>query len=298
MKCKRYKRGRWVGFLFALTMLMSLSACKTPQISSGTEQSPGAVPAAPNAETPFASYLDISGLSEETLAACTQTIDKESKQDDVAIHVTQTMGDGMTLYVAFTVTYPETIDLNDPTTFQVKREDGRRYSMVEAKLVEGDAAANTDEMGVKGKRYNATPITSHTLSYIVSFTYDKDVLSGKTVTLLLTDYVMGGAPQAVSWTLENKAEFRYIDLKNQEGKMVGTAILSPFGMNIDVWDTKIMNWEQVEAEVSLLDAEGKPLDLGMVVGVEQPHIQTEFYKPMMPEAVHAIRVGTCTTAMT
>lgn len=297
MKYEQCRRGRGVLFLFLLTLVVSLSACKAPQISAGTNQDPQAVPAEPNLETPFVSYLELSGLSEETLAACTQTIDKDSQQDDVTIHVTQTIGDGMTLYVAFTVTYPETIDLNDPTTFPMEREDGRHYSMIEAKLVEKTDAAKASELGISGIQYNATPITSNMLSYIVSFTYDKDVLSGKEVTLSLTDYVVSGKSQEVSWTVENAAEFRYVDLKNESGKMVGAAILSPFGMNIDVWDTEIVNWEQIEGEVALLDTEGIPIELGMVVGSEKPHIQTQFYQPVSLENVQAIRVGTCTTAI-
>ena len=55
--------------------------------------------------------LNLKSLSPETLAAALQTIDQTSTGQDVTVHVRQTLGDAMTLYVAYTAVFPAGTDL-------------------------------------------------------------------------------------------------------------------------------------------------------------------------------------------
>lgn len=249
----------------------------------------GGAPAQYSSQEPFAAYLDLSNLSQETLDACTQVIDQTSTDNGVTVHVNQVLGDAMTMYVAFEVTYPDSIDVNDPTTYVV--QDHTPRGSMEARLVSPEEP-DTSSLG-PGVSLNGSHTDSHTLSYIGCFTYQEEYLTEeKEVTLVLVDGTIGDSYHEFSWTVDFQADFQHTDLKDSDGQVVGSAVLSPFALNFSL-NTPAEEGNTLIETITLLNDDGQPIEVGCSPNINAGNqiFSAEFFIPVEVDTVKTIQAG-------
>lgn len=229
---------------------------------------------------PLVSYLDLSQLDQETLAACTQDLTLESENNGVTMKLHKAMGDAMTLYLTLDVIYPETMELQDPRTYGA--------TLTEMTLtVEGGQTINLD--------VQVQQIQDYTMSYILRAACNKEVLTqGKAVTLALSDDLAGGSTHTFQWTVETQAPFQYADLKDDAGTMVGTVILSPFALSSDVWKPDDLDQDQVVDNLVLLDLDGNAIShnaAGVGAGTGTLHLEYRFFAPVDLSTAATVQIG-------
>lgn len=229
---------------------------------------------------PLANYLNLSQLPQETLSACTQALNQTSENGGVTAKLHKVMGDAMTLYLSLELTYPPELADKDPRTFG--------NSITQATLTTADGQATDLKEQVR-------QIDGNTISYLFAASFGKEALTpGKEVTLFLSDSLFDGSSHTFQWTVETQGTFRYADLKDDSGTMVGTVILSPFGLSSDVWKTDGLDQQEVQDHLVLLDQAGKALSpdaAGHGSGEGTLHLEYFFFSPLDPSGVGRVQIG-------
>lgn len=226
------------------------------------------------------SELDLSALSQETLEAALQTIDQTASDQDVEVRVSQTLGAAMTLYVTYTAAFP-------PGTHLESLLPGAVTLFVDGRALPYASQGNSAE-----------PMDETTLACTSSFGFHKEVLQpGQEVTLTIGGFQQDGEPvfdttHTFTWTIENEGTVKYLDVKNDEGKMVGTCSFSAFAMNATLWDWQD-HYDDSAAYLSslqLLDESGQPIQTN-ASGSGSTNARKQFRTPVDLDAVAAVQVG-------
>ncbi len=270
-----------ISLLIAVLLAAALTACgQEKPTPAEAVPAPDPAPIEQVREDPFSAYFDLSGLTPETLEQARQVIDQESVQDGITVHVSQTLGDGRSLYVAFTVTSSDAIDPAEPLT---------------VRLVKGGDPTQTEELpGRINSGINGTLTGESTMSYLAEFEFQDPCLTGQAVSLLVEGPSMKSI-HTFTWTVENEGFFVQADLVDQAGHTVGSAALSPFLLTLELpaWNEKPQEeWTAFEESLHLLDADGKELHssqhlMGLQVGDGARFAQ--FYAPIAPDTAATIQ---------
>lgn len=266
--------------LIALLLAVTLTAC------GGGKAAPAEATPAPEPPTadqvqadPFNAYFDLSGLSNETLDRSLQTIDQESTRDGVTVRVSQTLGDGRSLYVAFDVLYPEQAD---PTAFPTVRL---------AKGAVDDPSQSEELPGLINSGINGVQTQENAMSYLAEFDFREPCLTGQEVSLLVEDPATGGI-HMFTWTAENEGFLAQADLMDQTGRTVGSAALSSLLLTLELPRTDDWThnqWTALAETLQLLDADGNPLQGFMGWQGGNGVFYAQFYSPIGPGAVQTIQ---------
>lgn len=267
-----------MSLLIAFLMAGTLTACgQGGPAPSDTVPAPEPVPVEQVREDPFAAYFDLSGLTPDALDRVRQVIDQESTQDGVTVRVSQTLGDGRSLYVAFDVIYPETID---PTEFPTVR------------LAKGDDPSQAEDLpGLIHSGVNGAQTQEDTMSYLAEFDFRTPCLTGQEVSLLVEGSSMGSV-HVFTWTAENEGFFAQADLVDQTGRTVGSAALSSLLLTLELPRTNDWThnqWTALAETLQLLDADGNPLQGFMGWQGGNGVFYAQFYSPIGPGAVQTIQ---------
>lgn len=227
--------------------------------------------------------LNLESLSPEALAAALQTIDQTSTGQNVTVHVRQTLGDAMTLYVAYTAAFPAGTDLEGLAPGEVALSaDGKTFSTSS----QSSAWETLDE-------------DETTLACVNSFGFDKEILKpGTEVTLTIAGFQRDGAPvfdatHTFTWTVENEGTVKYVDIKDDQGSMKGTCNFSAFAMNATLWDWQD-HYDAPAAFLSslqLLDETGQPIQTNASGGGGSTNARKQFRIPVNLADVAAVQVG-------
>lgn len=255
-----------------LVLLLALTGCSdTPS------------PPQPDGILTHHAGLNLENLSPEALAAALQTIDQTSTGQDVEVRVSQTLGDAMTLYVAYTAAFPAGTDLEG--------------------LAPGDVTLSTDGKTFPASSQRSTCETMDedgtTLACVSSFGFDKEILNpGTEVTLTIDGFRREGisvfdAAYTFTWTVENEGPVIYMDVKDDQGNMKGTCNFSAFAMNATLWD-----WQDhydtaaaYLASLQLLDESGQPIETNASGGGSSANARKQFCTPVNLADAAAVQVG-------
>lgn len=272
-----------MSLLIAFLMAGTLTACgQGGPAPSDTVPAPEPVPVEQVREDPFAAYFDLSGLTPDALDRVRQVIDQESTQDGVTVRVSQTLGDGRSLYVAFDVIYPETID---PTEFPTVR------------LAKGDDPSQAEDLpGLIHSGVNGAQTQEDTMSYLAEFDFRTPCLTGQEVSLLVEDSATG-AVHSFTWTAENEGFFAQADLVDQTGRTVGSAALSSLLLTLELPEADDQThdpWSAFAETIHLLDADGNPLQEFMSWQRSDLAFFGQFYTPIDSGAAATIQAGSLT----
>ena len=274
-----------ISLLIAVLLAAALTACSQGEPApADAVPAPEPVPVEQVREDPFAAYFDLSGLSDETLDQARQVIDQESTQDGVTVHVSQTLGDGRSLYVAFDAIYPEQAD---PTEFPTVRL---------AKGAVDDPIQAEELPGLINSGINGAQTQENTMSYLAEFDFREPCLTGQEISLLVEGSSMGSV-HVFTWTAENEGFFAQADLVDQTGRTVGSAALSSFLLTLDlpeVDDKTHDQWSAFVETLHLLDASGNPLQELMGWQGGDGAFFAQFYSPIGPGAAATIQAENCT----
>ena len=274
-----------ISLLIAFLMAGTLTACGQGEPApADAVPAPEPVPVEQVREDPFAAYFDLSGLSDETLDQARQVIDQESTQDWVTVHVSQTLGDSRSLYVAFDVTYPEKIDPTESLTVRL------------AKGAVDDPIQAEEIPGLINSGINGTQTQENTMSYLAEFDFREPCLTGQEVSLLVEGFSIGSV-RMFTWTAENEGFLSQADLVDQTGRTVGSAALSSFLLTLELPEADDKTHDQWTAFVEtlhLLDASGNPLQELMGWQGGDGAFFAQFYSPIGPGAVATIQAENCT----
>lgn len=237
---------------------------------------------------PMATYLDLDNLSQETLDGCYETLDLTQEAEGATLHVTETMGDGTLIYIAFTLTWPEAAET---------------LPSIEASLLQGSSDGSEDaQERVAGRTLRVEEAGNDVFNCLAIFDYGKEVLSaGEPLTLLLrnSEEESMNLHISVNWTPNTLGPVRYVDLKDDTGTMVGTALVSSLCLNITLWNTDGLTLEELGQSIALLDESGSELPVNTSFNMGGSTSTAvgggTFYAPVDLEKVHAIQVGPYTT---
>lgn len=255
-----------------LSLLLALTGCTAP--SSAPQ---------PDEILTDHTVLNLESLSPEALAAALQTIDQTSTGQDVEVQVRQTLGDAMTLYVAYTAVFPAGTDLEGLTPGEVTLStDGKTFST-----------------SSQSSTWETMDEDETTLACVNSFGFDKEILKpGTEVTLTIAGFQRDGAPvfdatHTFTWTVENEGTVKYVDIKDDQGSMKGTCNFSAFAMNATLWD-----WQDhydgdsaaFLSSLQLLDETGQPIQTN-ASGSGSTNARKQFRIPVNLADVAAVQVG-------
>ncbi len=237
---------------------------------------------------PMATYLDLDGLSQETLDSCYETLDltQESPETGASLHITETMGDSTLLYVAFTLTCPQTED--SLPNFQAALLDGT--GLASSKLPTPTTELRVAEAG------------NGSFNCLAIFDWDTEFLSaGEPISLMVEqgneDPSGPSFILCITWTPQKLAPLRSAELKNTGGDTVGTALLSPLSLKLSVTEAGGQSAAELSNAISLLDDKGDALTVNGAFTLQDAAPMTgggAFFAPVEPSAVRTIQVGNYT----
>lgn len=237
---------------------------------------------------PMATYLDLDGLSQETLDSCYETLDltQESPETGASLHITETMGDSTLLYVAFTLTCPQTED--SLPNFQAALLDGT--GLASSKLPTPATELRVAEAG------------DGSFNCLAIFDWDTEFLSaGEAISLMVErgEEDPSGSPfvLAITWTPQKLAPVQSATLKNEGGDTVGNALLSPLSLKLSLKETGGQSAEALSNSITLLDGKGDSLVVNGAFTLSGSSAVVgggAFFAPVEPSAVRTIQVGNYT----
>lgn len=256
-----------------LLLLLALSGC------GGTDEGPAADPGQP--DDILQGDLDLSALPQEILDEALQTIDQTAEAPGMEVTVSQALGDAMTLYVSFTVSYQEPRDVSE-----------KELPVEVALAVDGKAVTPVDA-GLVCSLQSTDYFTG-----VYSCVFDTETLRpGTEVTLTFQDPLQEASAAPVTWAAETSGPIRFVDIKDEAGTMKGTCILTAFALHTTLWETLYDDPALYFDSLQLLDAEGQPMETqpSSTGGTANAH-QT-FGIPVDPSQVAAVQVGPYTTSL-
>lgn len=254
-------------------------------------------PAAAQPDDMLSSALDFSALDQETLDGSLREIGQTvtDPESGVSVHINQTLGNSMILYVSFTAAFPEGTDAEDLAAPEVLLAEGAVTDPAEAKAMGYLSQTSSQETGEDG-----------TFSCLVSFGFDRAVFQGQEVSLVITGFPAaegnGGVDTNLifTWTPDNQGPIQYVDLINEEGKMVGTANFSSFAVNVTLWEQSGSpeDSQTFIQSIQLLDQEGSPIQVNASSGGGGSSAQKQFRTLVDADQVSAIQAGPYTVPLT
>ena len=253
-------------------------------------------PAAAQPDEILSSALDLSALDQETLSGSLREIGQTvtDPESGVGLHISQTLGNSMLLYVSFTAEFPEGTDVESLAAPEVLLMEGAVTDPAEAKT-----------MGYLSWTSSEESAEANTLSCLVSFAFDREVFQGQEVSLVITGFPTvegnGGVDTNLifTWTPDNQGPIQYVDLVNEEGKMVGTANFSSFAVNVTLWDQSDRSDDPQTfiRSIQLLDQEGNPIQVNASSGGGGSSAQKQFRTLVDVDQVSAIQAGPYTVSL-
>lgn len=253
-------------------------------------------PAAAQPDEILSSALDLSALDQETLSGSLREIGQTvtDPESGVSVHISQTLGNSMLLYVSFTAAFPEGTDVEALAAPEVLLMEGAVTDPAEART-----------MGYLSWTSSEESAEANTLSCLVSFAFDREVFQGQEVSLVITGFPAGEGSSGVdtnlifTWTPDNQGPIQYVDLVNEEGKMVGTANFSSFAVNVTLWDQSDRSDDPQTfiRSIQLLDQEGNPIQVNASSGGGGSSAQKQFRTLVDVDQVSAIQAGPYTVSL-
>lgn len=253
-------------------------------------------PAATQPDEILSSALDLSALDQETLSGSLREIGQTvtDPESEVSLHISQTLGNSMLLYVSFTAAFPEGTDVEALAAPEVQLIEGAVTDPAEAKA-----------MGYLSRTSSEESAEANTLSCLVSFGFDREVFQGQEVSLVITGFPAGEGSGSVdtnlifTWTPDNQGPIQYVDLVNEEGKMVGTANFSSFAVNVTLWDQSDRSDDPQTfiRSIQLLDQHGTPIETNASSGGGGSSAQKQFRTLVDVDQVSAIQAGPYTISL-
>lgn len=254
-------------------------------------------PAAAQPDDILSSALDFSALDQETLAGSLREIGQTvtDPESGVTVHISQTLGNSMLLYVSFTAAFPQGTDVDALAAPEVLLTEGAVTDPAEAKA-----------MGYLSQTSNGESAEANTISCLVSFGFDREVFQGQEVSLVITGFPgaegIGGVDTNLifTWTPDNQGPIRYVDLVNEEGKMVGTANFSSFAVNATLWEQpdRSDDPQTLIRSIQLLDRQDTPIQVNASSGGGGSSAQKQFRTLVDVDQVSAIQAGPYTVSLT
>lgn len=280
--------------LLLLLLCLTLTACGQGQPAATPETAAPAPEIQIDPQDPIGNYLDLTQMDPAVLAACTQALDLESQKEGVTVTARKLVGDAMTLYLDLSVTYPEGTDLT-----QAAGGEEISFFLLQGKHTD-PAQALAASSAIPGQGEGLPGEDGRTLSYVVCFPLDREVLTaGKEVTLLVRTAQAVQSSHLLHWTMATQGSFRYADLKDGEGTVVGTAVLSPFALNIDLWTDAGMEPEALGASLLLRDKDDAPTQASYALSASEDtrRLAYQFYAPLDLARLASFTVGPYTAAL-
>ncbi len=254
-------------------------------------------PAAAQPDDILTSALDFSALDQETLAGSLREIGQTvtDPESGVSVHINQTLGNSMILYVSFTAEFPEGTNTEALAAPEVLLAEGAVTDPAEAKAMGYLSQTSSQETAEDG-----------TFSCLVSFGFDRAVFQGQEVSLVITGFPSteesGGVDTNLifTWTPDNQGPIQYVDLVNEEGKMVGTANFSSFAVNVTLWDQSDRSDDPQTfiRSIQLLDQQDTPMETNASSGGGGSSAQKQFRTLVDVNQVSAIQAGPYTVSLT
>lgn len=253
-------------------LLLALTGC-------GETEAPSADPAQP--DDLLQETLDLSALSPEVLSEALQVIDQTVEAQDMEVTVSQALGDAMTLYASFTVSFREPRDI------------GAQEVPVEVTLTVDGKAVTPVDSGLA-----STLPSTDSFTGVYACLFDTETLRpGTEVTLTFRDPTEGGSTASITWTAETGGPIRYVDIKDEAGTMKGTCILTAFALHTALWETLYDDPALYFDSLHLLDAAGQPIETAPSSTGGTANAHQTFRVPVDPSQVAAVQVGPYTTPL-
>lgn len=279
---------RLLSLFLCLTLSSALCACGSSQPDDPETTEPGPEPPTPEAiqADHFSVYLDLSNLSDDILANAVQDIDQSSEDQGVTLSVSQTLGDGRTLYVAFEMTYPEGTELSDPNI--ILSTDPTTYGALDVTLAQGAVTdpENITPAPLYTRNLQTAQTDSNVISGILTVQTAEGSLTGQEISLVVHDLTVYETVHTISWTVENTGPCRETDLLDEAGNTVGTATLTPFSLLFHMQEDALSLIDQI----TLLDATGMQLDT-CAYGGDGGYIEGLFFVPIQPDSAATVNIG-------
>ncbi len=281
---------RTLAVILLLLVVLTLAAC------GSKEDKTSAVPMPTNGgdeadihldpNDPLASYLDLSQLSQETLASATQELNLTSENNGVQAKLTKVLGDPLTLYAVVEMTTPGNAPQNEAEISAVLLEGTFRDPENLPSMPE-----NSDV------NIQTLPPKENTVTYLLNISYQDETLTpGKDVTLLLKNELAGGAPHLFHWTIQTQGDTRHLSLIDQSGAEAGTAVLSSFGMSAALHSQQSLDMDTLAQEVVLLDLNGKPVPGFQCSGITGDGtnlcVKATSFTPLELSKLSTLKIGT------
>ena len=157
------------------------------------------------------------------------------------------------------------------------------------------AAQQASDAGISSQGTQTGDRTWHVL---ITFSYRDAVLTpGQDVTLLYEDRPTGTS-HLFHWTVKTQAPIRQAELTDQEGKVAGTGVFSPFAAYLTIQDNAIatsMEPDLLLEQMVFLDESGAPVDGFQGTGVggsAAPMLfEADAFVPVSPDQLSAVRLG-------
>ena len=271
-------------------------------------------------------FLDRFAPSEAALrqsGESVQEVSAISKCGDVTLSVNQTLGDTTALYLNLEIRLPERVDLHDYVVWNA--DSGEYYSTIWPEDVqlyyqtadydelrgltpeetEAWFGESSDPSGMVSVENFAVDPDSNTLRYLVGFFDDSNQITGGDISLVVgslsaeseTDYeTLLEGPFVVSWQANNRGEVcRYV--LEQDGKRVGDAVLSGFGLKVHLERSENLDCEELMEQVTIVYRDGstaQPEGFCSASYVDPPgtiDLNWQFDEILLLETVETIRVA-------
>lgn len=196
----------------------------------------GCGPAEPAEETAYVSVLEpgLPGLMPdgETEKRLADSICRpEALASDGKTRILQTVGDEMTLHVLVEVTFAGGIDPESVPMVSVELYEGLPE--------EETAPTELGKVNITTRRVETREATGENSAlYYFALQGDEKVITGEK-TLVLSEFRVEKEPleepaHFVSWKVENTAPFLEGEVKDPAGEKMGTVVLSPFGLRLEI----------------------------------------------------------------
>ncbi len=181
--------------LLLLLALFLLGGCTSESDNGGGLQ-----------EMPLEEYQDLlrtkplATLAHDPWVLCgekTHAVGLETQEDGILFRVTETMTDGQSLYVAYELTFPETVDVSAPDVLA----NGLFNSTLNGGITTPDTPVSSPQFHSGTGAYNQLP--GGTIVGYITYQEVGTSLDGQDVTLVLYDlYGQDDTTLRVSWKME------------------------------------------------------------------------------------------------
>ncbi|MDD2217734.1 MAG: hypothetical protein PHW03_04050 [Eubacteriales bacterium] len=268
----------------------------------------------------FTERFDLSEDAMHDLSDSVQNIDQISERENSTVHFKQTVGDAITMHIAFDITYAPDIDL-DTISFSYHLYNEKFTLPASIEGLHGEAfekkAGELDSNHLMtGSHFEpfAFDRKSNTVSYLLSFNGDHASFTDGDLTLLFGDFAtysdtgerISDYPDlhTLSWRPQNEALILQLDILSDDGKPNGDILASPFSFVAKVYSDQYAAAGQLHKPIEFIMRDGtvanirdysSPGTKSSYAWAYTPRsIDFTFIKPLDTENVKAIKIGDLT----